>query len=228
MAWLVFTVGLVGSYLVGSINGAVIISYFFGRRDVRKEGSGNAGMTNMLRVMGVVPGLLTFLIDALKGVAACLIAKMWILPYVYGELEFSLLRPEYAVYYVAVFCLAGHVYPLFFGFKGGKGVATTLGVGLICCWQTALIALALFIVVFLITKIVSVGSILAAISLPFLNIAFAARIEGEHFAVLIQCLLISVFSLNIIISHRSNIKRLIRGEEKKLTVKKAKEQKDNA
>ena len=75
MAWLALAATLIGSYLIGSANGAVIISWFFGHRDVRKEGSGNAGMTNMLRVMGVVPGLLTFLIDALKGVAACRISK---------------------------------------------------------------------------------------------------------------------------------------------------------
>ena len=225
MAWLVFAAALVGSYLLGSINGAVIISWLFGHRDVRKEGSGNAGMTNMLRVMGVVPGLLTFLIDAVKGVAACLIANLWVLPYVYSELGFDLLRPEYAVYYVAVFCLIGHVYPVFFGFKGGKGVATTLGVGLVCCWQTALVALSLFIIVFAFSKIVSLGSITAAVSLPFLNMLFAKRIEGEPHAVLIQCLLITLMSLNIIISHRSNIKRLVRNEEKKLTVKKNKEPK---
>lgn len=225
MAWLALAATLIGSYLIGSANGAVIISWLFGHRDVRKEGSGNAGMTNMLRVMGVVPGLLTFLIDALKGVAACLISKLWILPYIYKELSFELLRPEYAVYYVAVCCLIGHVYPVFFGFKGGKGVATTLGVGFICCWQTALVGLSIFIIVVAISKIVSLGSITAAVSLPFLNILFATQIEGAPHAVLIQCLLITLMSLNIIITHRTNIKRLLRHEEKKLTIKKSKEPK---
>lgn len=225
MAWFIFAATLIGSYLIGSANGAVIISHIFGHKDVRKEGSGNAGMTNMLRVMGIVPGLLTFLIDALKGVAACLISKLWILPYIYRELDFELLRPEYAVYYVAVCCLIGHVYPVFFGFKGGKGVATTLGVGFVCCWQTALVALGLFIVIFILSKIVSLSSIVAAASLPFLNILFAIRIDGAPHTVLIQCLLVSLMSLNIIITHRTNIKRLLRHEEKKLTIKKDKEPK---
>ncbi len=220
MAWFILAVTFIGAYLIGSINGAVIISQCFSHKDVRKYGSGNAGMTNMLRVMGVVPGIITFLIDTLKGTFVCALAKYLILPYVFEQLRFDLLRPEYAVYYVAIFCLAGHIFPVFFGFKGGKGVSTTLGVGFICSWQTALVALSLFIIAFIITKIVSVGSLVAAVSLPLLNILFAARIDGEPYAVLIQCLLISALSINIFVSHRSNIARLLKGEERKLTIKK--------
>ncbi len=220
MAWMVFALTIVICYLVGSINGAVVISTAHGGDDVRKEGSGNAGMTNMIRSRGIVPGLMTFLIDTFKGTVACIIAKIWVLPYIYSVLPYEFLRPEYAIYYCAIACIFGHVYPVFFGFKGGKGVSTTLGVGLVCCWQTALIALALFILLFVATKIVSVGSLAAAVSLPILNYFFATRIEGAPYAVLIQVLLITVMSLNIIISHRANIGRLIRGEEKKLTAKK--------
>lgn len=220
MAFLVFAGTILASYLIGSINGAVIISKIFGGGDIRKEGSGNAGMTNMIRSRGIVPGLLTLLIDTFKGVAICLAARLWILPFIYGELGYDALRPQYAVYYCAVACIIGHIYPIFFGFKGGKGVATTLGVGFVCSWQTTLIALGIFIIIFLFTKIVSLGSILAAVSLPFLNIAFAVRIDGEPYAVLIQVLLVAALSLNIIISHKANIGRLIRGEEKKLTAKK--------
>ncbi len=220
MAFLVLAATLVGAYLIGSINGAVIVSAVLGQGDVRKEGSGNAGMTNMIRSRGILPGLVTFLIDALKGTLVCLVARLWILPFVYGQLGYDSLRPEFAVYYCAIACILGHIYPIFFGFKGGKGVSTTLGVGFVCCWQTALLALALFILIFILTKIVSIGSIAAGISLPLLNIAFATRIEGLPNAVLIQVLLVSVFTLNIIISHRANIGRLLRGEEKKLTAKK--------
>ena len=220
MAWFVLVLTLVVSYCVGSINGAVVISTAHGGDDVRKEGSGNAGMTNMIRSRGIVPGLVTFAIDTFKGTVVCFIAKMWVLPYIYSALGYELLRPEYAVYYCAIACIFGHVYPVWFGFKGGKGVSTTLGVGFVCCWPTAVLGLALFIVMFLITKIVSVGSIAAAISLPILNYFFATRIEGSKYAVLIQVLLIIVMSLNILISHRANIGRLIRGEEKKLQPKK--------
>ncbi len=220
MAWFILVLTIIVSYCVGSINGAVVISTAHGGDDVRKEGSGNAGMTNMIRSRGIVPGLITFAIDTFKGTIVCLIAKLWVLPYIYSALGFELLRPEYTVYYCAIACIIGHVYPVFFGFKGGKGVSTTLGVGLVCCWQTAVLALSLFILLFVITKIVSVGSLAAAVSLPILNYFFATRIDGAPYAVLIQVLLIIVMSLNMIISHRANIGRLIRGEEKKLTAKK--------
>ena len=221
MAWLVMVVILIVSYLVGSINGAVIVSTANGGKDVRNEGSGNAGMTNMIRSRGIVPGLITFLIDTLKGTVICFVAKLWVLPYVYSALGFSFLRPEYSVYYCAIACILGHVYPIFFGFKGGKGVATTLGVGFACCWQTALAAFALFLIIFAFSRIVSLGSIAAAISLPILNLVFGLfdRVDGAKYDVLIKVLLILVMSLNMIISHRANIGRLIRGEEKKLVAK---------
>lgn len=219
MAFLILAGVILASYLIGSINGAVIISTAHGG-DVRNEGSGNAGMTNMIRSRGLIPGLMTFVVDCLKGVAVCLVAKLWVLPYVYSLYSVDALRPEYAVYYCAIACIFGHVFPVFFGFRGGKGVATTLGVGFVCCWQTAVLGLTLFLLAFIITRIISVGSLTAAVSLPILNIFFATKIEGEPYAVLIQVLLVSVFSLNIFISHRANIGRLIRGEEKKLTAKK--------
>lgn len=220
MAWFILVISIVVCYFIGSINGAVIISTAHGGDDVRKEGSGNAGMTNMIRSRGIVPGLCTFAIDTFKGTFACLIAKMWVLPYIYSALPYELLHPEYSVYYCAIACIIGHVYPVWFGFKGGKGVSTTLGIGLVCNWQTALVALSLFIVLFVATKIVSVGSLAAAVSLPILNFFFAVPVADSEYYKLIQVLLITIMSLNIIISHRANIGRLIRGEEKKLTVKK--------
>ncbi len=225
MAFFVLVLTIVASYLIGSINGAVIISTAHGGGDVRNEGSGNAGMTNMIRSRGLLPGLLTFLIDTLKGTVICLVAKLWVLPYVFEELGYELLHPQYSVYYVAIACIIGHIYPIFFGFKGGKGVSTTLGVGFVCCWQTAVLGLTFFLIAFLITRVISVGSLTAAISLPFLNWAFAPTVtHGSGWisanSVLLQVLLVSVFSLNMFISHRANIGRLIRGEEKKLTAKK--------
>ena len=222
MAWLVFFLALIGSYLVGSINAAVIISKFIAHDDVRDHGSGNAGMTNVMRTMGILPGLLTLLIDSAKGALCCLLARLLVFPYVFGTLGFEFLRPEYAVYYCGILCLIGHIYPLFFGFRGGKGVPTTLGVLCVCQYQTALLALGVFLIVFLITRIISLGSIVASITLPVLNAIFASRIDGAPNAVLVQCLLISVITVIIIFMHRANIVRLVHGEEKKLTVKKGK------
>lgn len=223
MEWFLLFVGLIGSYLLGSINGAVILSKAIANKDVRDYGSGNAGMTNMMRVMGFLPGVLTFLIDVLKGVLACSLAKFVLFPYIFEQLPYDVFRPEYAAYYCGLLCLVGHMYPVFFGFKGGKGVATTLGVGLICCWQTAVICFAVFLLVMAVSRIVSLSSILAAVSVPFVTVFFAEEIPGEPYSKLIQVLLISLAALNLIFTHRANIVRLIKGEEKKLVIKKDKE-----
>ncbi len=218
MAWLVFFLALIGSYLVGSINAAVIISKFIAHDDVRDHGSGNAGMTNVMRTMGVLPGLLTLLIDSAKGVLCCLLARLLVFPYVFGTLGFEFLRPEYAVYYCGILCLIGHIYPLFFGFRGGKGVATTLGV-LRLPVPNGAFGTRVFLIVFLITRIISLGSIVASITLPVFNAIFASRIDGAPNAVLVQCLLISVITVIIIFMHRANIVRLVHGEEKKADCK---------
>lgn len=225
MEWFLLFVGLIGSYLLGSINGAVILSKLIAHKDVRDYGSGNAGMTNMMRVMGFLPGVLTFLIDVLKGTLACYLAKFVIFPVVFEQLPFEVLRPEYAAFYCGMLCLVGHMYPVFFGFKGGKGVATTLGIGFICCWQTAVVCFAVFLLVMAISRIVSLSSIAAAITIPFVTMIFAKEIPGAPNSWLIQILLISVVALNLIVTHRTNIVRLIKGEEKRLVVKKDKESK---
>lgn len=225
MAWFVFAISLLCSYLLGSVNAAVIISKLIAHDDVRDHGSGNAGMTNVMRTMGLLPGILTLVIDSGKGAVACLFAKFLVFPYVFEQLGYDFLRPEYAIYYCGVLCLLGHVFPVFFDFRGGKGVATTLGIAFVCQYQTALIALSVFVVIMLITKTVSLSSIIAAVSMPFINIAFAERIAGEGNGVLIQCLLFGVISALVIFMHRSNIVRILHGEEKKFSIKKSKEPK---
>lgn len=225
MAWFVLILSLVFSYLIGSINAAIIISRTVAHKDVRNYGSGNAGMTNVMRVMGLKPGLCTFAVDCLKGALVCLLARFVVFPYVFSHLGYEALRPEYAVYYCGILCLLGHVYPVFFGFRGGKGVATLLGVLLVCQYETALIAFAIFILIFALTRIVSLGSICSALSLPFLNMAFAKDMGGH--SVLAQCLLMGVAAFIVIFLHRSNIVRLLHGEEKKLTLHRKKESDDN-
>lgn len=221
----VFIITLIFSYLVGSINAAVIISKAVSHKDVRDYGSGNAGMTNVMRVVGLKAGICTLLIDCLKGAVVCLVAKYAAFPFIYSHLQSEVFRPEYASYYCGILCLLGHAYPVFFGFRGGKGIAASLGILLVCRYESALIALAVFLIVFLISKIVSLGSICAAISLPFVNIAFAKDFGG--YSVLIQCLLMGALASIVLFFHRSNIVRLLHGEEKRLTLKNRKGPDDN-
>lgn len=218
MAWFIFALALIGSYLLGSINTAVIISKFIAHDDVREHGSGNAGMTNMMRTMGFLPGLITFLVDVAKGSGVCLLSKFVVFPYIQSLSPLEFFKVEYGIYYCAFLCIIGHAFPIFFDFRGGKGVATTLGIMLVCQWQTGLLALAVFIIVILLSRIVSLSSIIAGISIPLINIAFVHRLGGD--SVLVQCLLSAAVPLFAIIMHHENIVRLIRGEEKKFTIKK--------
>ncbi|MBE6798987.1 MAG: glycerol-3-phosphate 1-O-acyltransferase PlsY [Ruminococcaceae bacterium] len=225
MAYFLFSVAIIGSYLLGSINGAVVISKLIAKKDVRDYGSGNAGMTNMMRVMGFVPGLLTFIIDVLKGSITCLLARFLVFPYIFAQTGFEVFRPEYAAIYCGMFCLLGHIFPVFFGFKGGKGVATTLGIGFVCCWHVALLAFATFLIVMAVSRIVSLSSIIAGVSIPVFAAIFMTDAAGAPGSKWVQFGLITLVALNLIWMHRTNIVRLIKGEEKKLAVKKQKEQK---
>ena len=149
MAWLFFAAILIIAYLIGSVNTAIIISKVIGHKDVRDSGSGNAGMTNVMRTMGFLPGLVTFLIDASKAAAVCALGRLVVFPYLYSQLGFEFLRPEYGVYYCGIMCIIGTVFPIFFGFKGGKGVASSCGIILVCEWKSAVIALTLFVIILL-------------------------------------------------------------------------------
>ena len=119
------------AYLIGSINSSILISRIVSGKDIRESGSGNAGATNMLRTMGKKYAVITLVIDILKGVAAVLAAR----------LTAGIGMPEYAAYVAGVCVVLGHNFPVFFGFKGGKGVATSLGVVLVLDWQVGVIVL---------------------------------------------------------------------------------------
>lgn len=224
MRWLFFALMLLIAYLVGSVNTAIIISKLVGHKDVRESGSGNAGMTNIMRTMGFLPGLITFLIDASKAAAVCAVGKFIVFPYLNAELGFDfLLSPNCGVYYCGIACILGTVFPLFFGFKGGKGVASSCGIILVCEWKSAVIALALFVVIFIIKRTISLASISAAVSLPFLNIIFAGAPDYSVTQKTVQCLLMGVMAVIVVSKHKENIIRLIKGEEKPLVIKKTKE-----
>lgn len=219
--WIVALIAaLVLSCLLGSINWAIIISKTMTHKDVRESGSGNAGMTNMLRTAGKTAGILTLIGDIAKGLAAVAIGRYLLFPYIYTLTANEWLAPVYGVFYCGIACMLGHIFPVFFGFRGGKAVATTVGITLIIDWRITLCAVLVFLILFLFTKIVSISSIFAAASVTLFAFLYyplwGYTPEGSR---LVLTLLAAVLSLIIIVKHRSNVVRLIHGEEKKIISK---------
>jgi glycerol-3-phosphate acyltransferase PlsY len=198
------------AYAIGSISFSVIFSKKMAGFDVREKGSGNAGSTNVLRTVGKKAAILTLICDILKGIVAILLAVL--LGNIVEELNGALL-----VQISAVAVVLGHTFPVFFGFKGGKGVATSLGVLLLINWQIGLICLVFALVIMALTRMVSAGSVLAAILFPVLTLF----IGQEHFIASGNYFIFSVImALIIAFNHRSNIKRILSGTENKLSFKK--------
>ena len=175
------------AYLVGSINFSVIISKRMAGFDVREKGSGNAGTTNMLRSIGVKAAVITLLCDILKGVVVILIAIL--IGNIVDGLDDALL-----VQLAGIFVIIGHTFPIFFGFKGGKGIATSLGVLLMINWQIGLICLVFALILMAITRMVSVGSIAAAILFPVLVVFI-----GQNYIVPVNNWSYLIFSIIIAI-----------------------------
>ena len=187
---------IVAGYLLGSISTGVVLSRLFAKTDIRSQGSGNAGTTNMLRVLGRRMALFTFIGDMLKGIIAVFIGK-WLIG---GELG-GLLG--------VVGALLGHYYPLYFGFKGGKGIATSFGSLLFVFPVQALLAFAVFLILVALTHYVSVGSVAAAITLPLLIVI--TRFQEPTLWIITVCI-----GASVIWRHRANIKRLMTHTENKL------------
>ena len=196
-----FLVVLIG-YLLGSISTGVLLSKAFSQTDIRTQGSGNAGTTNMLRVLGRKAAFYTFIGDMLKGVIAVFIGK-WLIG---GELG-GLLGVVGAV--------LGHYYPLYFGFKGGKGIATSFGSLLFVFPVHALLAFTVFLILVAVTHYVSVGSVAAAIVLPLL--VLITRFGDPKLWIITACI-----GASVVWRHRANIKRLLNHTESKLDFSKLK------
>jgi len=192
-------IAVVVGYLLGCFSTGLITGKAFAKFDIRTKGSGNAGATNMLRTLGWVPGLVTVAGDILKAILACWLGKI--------------LLGRTGAYLAGVACVAGHDWPVFFKFKGGKGVASSFGVLLMTSPVTAAIVFVFEIATIALTKTVSVASIGAALINIVLS-CFLLRGESVSFvcSVLLSCMLI--------FCHRANIGRLIRKEENKLDFKK--------
>lgn len=196
------------AYAIGSVNFSIIFSKKFAGFDVREKGSGNAGTTNMLRSVGKGLAVLTLICDILKGIVAVLVAY-WI-----GKIATDI-KPEILIQLSGFFAIVGHTFPVYFGFKGGKGVATSLGILLLVNWQIGLICLVFALLVMVFTRMVSLGSIMAALLFPVLTIFITEHyiVDGNY---IIFGIAMAVF---VIFNHRSNLKRIYKGEENKLSLK---------
>lgn len=204
------------SYLLGSLNFGVILSKGIEKDDIREHGSGNAGTTNMLRNYGKRLAILTILGDMIKVAVAIGLSFLIVkLTNVYDLISEANVDADMLIKsFSGFFCVLGHIFPCFFKFKGGKGVATAGGMVFIVDWKIALILLAIFIIIVAVTKYVSLGSIIIALLYPILIYLFYKN--------LVLTIIALIFTLIVIVAHRSNIKKLINHSENKINFKKSK------
>ena len=193
---------LFAGYLLGSIPSGYLAGRWLAGLDIRREGSGSTGATNVLRVVGKGPALAVFLVDVLKGAAAVLLAKAVLDPLGVG------------VVLAGLAALAGHIWPVWLGWKGGKAVATGLGMLLGLTWPVGLACFGIFLAVLSLGRIVSLASVVAALALPLLMLGwFADQNLAPRWPSLSLALLTTVL---VVWRHRSNIERLLAGTEPKL------------
>ena len=205
------------AYAIGSVNFSVILSKKMAGFDLREKGSGNAGTTNMLRTVGKKAAAITLILDILKGVVSILIAML------IGNIVEGIGK-EYLVQVAGIAVVLGHTFPIFFKFKGGKGVATSLGVLVMTNWQIGLTCLIFAIVLMALTRMVSLGSVSAAILFPVLTLTLSTN---QHYTVLVEgndgriyFIYSVILAVIVVFNHRANVKRILEGNENKLSFKK--------
>ena len=184
------------AYLLGSVSFSILVVRLVAHKDIREEGSGNAGATNVLRNHGAAAGIVVGLLDVAKGAAAVLLMRS------------VTANPAYLSASAAAVVL-GHVFPVFFRFRGGKGVATTVGAFVVLAWQPTLVAVGVFVAVVALTRYVSLGSILAVVTLPPVSLLAFRLPDSVVFA---EC----AVALLVVYKHLENVKRLVAGTERKL------------
>jgi len=190
---LLFILVLLAVYLIAAIPTGIVLARVMGYEDVRQKGSGNIGATNVYRVAGKLPGILTLLGDILKGLLPLLAIKLWL-----GTTDAQLGL-------AAVTAIVGHCYPVYLRFKGGKGVATALGILLVLAPLAVLLAAVVFVVTVVVSRYISLGSVLAALAAPLLVLLLGGS----------QAMVASSLAIGLLVvwRHRSNIKRLLDGNE---------------
>jgi len=210
------------SYLVGSIPTSIIIGKLVRGIDIREFGSGNAGGTNVFRVLGWKWGVSTILLDALKGaIAVIVVARMYL-----DNIPFNNITPFDDFTLIQIICgvaaVVGHVFTVFAGFRGGKGIATGLGVLIMIVTVDMALAIGVFFLVVGLSRYISLGSLAAAISVPLIMIIreniFGVDIKGYH-TILPFAIILALF---VIYTHRANISRILQGNERKISFSKNK------
>ena len=218
------------AYLIGSLSPAILITRAFTGKDIRTMGSGNAGFTNVLRSVGKWPAILTIVCDYLKGIIAVLIG-WWIFSAMVVTNDVSPIEyVKYGRYIAGVFVIIGHAFPIYFGFKGGKGVVTANALMLVVDFRVFLMILGTFLLIFFCTKLISLGSTVCAALYPVYTCLVTYFFDylpllGTPDEIRFRFVLIStacafVVGMMVIVMHRENLKRLFNGEEKKIKAKK--------
>lgn len=218
---LLVAVTILPAYILGSINGAIITSKVLYRKDIRDYGSGNAGLTNFYRVFGLGGALLVLLIDVLKTVAP-LIFGGWLFSN-YLDTAQAAVFPNGWIVSATFFgqalaglaVVVGHCFPLFYKLKGGKGVMALGCIVIVLDWRLALIAWGVFIILTIATRYVSLGSVIGSLSIPAIMLFF--RFAGVEIAGMAELSIVTMTILLIVVRHAGNIKRIIRGEESKIS-----------
>lgn len=202
-------IALLVGYMIGSLNTSIIVSKFYGV-DIREHGSKNAGMTNTFRVLGKIAGILVILGDTAKGILSACIGK-----YILGELVLS---SEIGMLLGGLGAILGHNFPVFFGFKGGKGVLTTASVLVYLDYRIATGLFVIFLVIVICTRYISLGSIVSAVLMPIAVLIVRHDVARKY--MFIWSLLVAI---SAVVMHKNNIVRLLQGKESKFSIKSKKE-----
>ncbi len=216
----------VTSYLLGSINAAILVSRAMGKQDIREVGSGNAGMTNVLRTFGSRPAVWTTLGDVGKSMLACFLGGLllaWGCSRVSSTLPAEQARMA-GQYVAGLFCTLGHTFPVFFGFRGGKGVLVGLGMLFVTDWRVALAVVAVFVLMVALWRMVSLGSLCGAATAIPATLLLRRFADGDSAEVIVfATVMVSLVVIILFVMHHGNIKRLIQGNERKLSFGKKEE-----
>lgn len=227
--WIFAVISAVLAYLISSVNTSIIVTRIVKHEDIRKLGSGNAGFTNVLRCVGKIPAIITFVGDFLKGIISVLIPYFLLFSVQPGDDDMC---RGMLMYIAGFFAVMGHMFPLYNKFKGGKGVVTTASIMIVTDWRVLVLELLVFAVFFVLTKTISKCSLVCAGCCPLLTLGLRildhsgvipevlrpTKIINSDFVVFVTLVML-VIGLAIIIKHKENIKRILNGTEKKITEK---------
>lgn len=224
---LVAFLSLLVGYLLGSVNFSIIITKLFQKKDIRNFGSGNAGATNVMRSVGRLPAVLTFIFDFLKCILS-IVVGYYLFVFVCGLTGVPETTIQIGKYVSGIGCILGHIFPLYFHFRGGKGVTTTAALICLIDWRVFIPAFLTFLIIVLIKKIVSLGSVIGVSCYPvytFIIMFLFDYVNGPLVPdgtasmgyILLSTAAAAVIGGIVVLQHRTNIKRLMKGEEKPLT-----------